>query len=46
VIYIRGNHDDNIREFFGTKIGNIEFVDEYIINNEEWEIVDTQLHME
>jgi len=36
VIYIRGNHDDNIREFFGTKIGNIEFVDEYIIDNKEW----------
>jgi len=36
VIYIRGNHDDSIREFFGTKIGNIEFVDEYIIDNQEW----------
>jgi len=36
VIYIRGNHDDDIRELFGIKIGNIEFVDEYIINNQEW----------
>jgi UDP-2,3-diacylglucosamine pyrophosphatase LpxH len=36
VVYIRGNHDDDIREFFGVKIKNIEFVDEYIINNQEW----------
>ena len=35
VIYIRGNHDNDIREFFGTKIGNIEFLDEYTINNKE-----------
>jgi UDP-2,3-diacylglucosamine pyrophosphatase LpxH len=36
VVYVRGNHDDDIREFFDIKIGNIEFVDEYIIETEEW----------
>jgi UDP-2,3-diacylglucosamine pyrophosphatase LpxH len=36
VIYIRGNHDDDIREFFGMEIGNIQFVDEYVIETEEW----------
>ncbi len=36
VIYVRGNHDDDIREFFGMKIGNIEFVDEYVIETKEW----------
>ncbi len=36
VIYIRGNHDDDIREFFGMEIGNIQFTDEYIIENKEW----------
>jgi UDP-2,3-diacylglucosamine pyrophosphatase LpxH len=36
VIYIRGNHDDDIRELFGMNIGNIQFVDEYIIETKEW----------
>ena len=36
VIYIRGNHDDDIREFFGMEIGNIKFVDEYVIETKEW----------
>jgi UDP-2,3-diacylglucosamine pyrophosphatase LpxH len=36
VVYIRGNHDDDIREFFGMEIGNIKFVDEYIIETQEW----------
>jgi UDP-2,3-diacylglucosamine pyrophosphatase LpxH len=35
-IYVRGNHDDDLREFFGMKIGNIEFVDEYVIETKEW----------
>ena len=36
VIYLRGNHDDDIREFFGMEIGNIQFADEYIIDVKEW----------
>lgn len=36
VIYIRGNHDDGIREFFGMTIGNIQFVDEYVVETKEW----------
>jgi UDP-2,3-diacylglucosamine pyrophosphatase LpxH len=36
VVYIRGNHDDDIREFFGMEIGNIKFVDEYVIETQEW----------
>jgi len=36
VVYIRGNHDDDIREFFGMEIGNVQFTDEYIIDTKEW----------
>lgn len=36
VIYVRGNHDDGIREFFGMTIGNIQFVDEYVVETKEW----------
>jgi UDP-2,3-diacylglucosamine pyrophosphatase LpxH len=32
IIYIRGNHDDDVKELFGNKIMNIKFMDEYILN--------------
>ena len=33
VIYVTGNHDDFLREYTPTKLGNIEIVDEYIWND-------------
>jgi UDP-2,3-diacylglucosamine pyrophosphatase LpxH len=36
IVYIRGNHDDDVRELFGVEIGKIKFVDEYIIDVQEW----------
>lgn len=41
IIYIRGNHDDDIRSMFGIEIGNISFVDEYVIEMKEWVEHDT-----
>jgi UDP-2,3-diacylglucosamine pyrophosphatase LpxH len=32
IIYVRGNHDDDIKELYGFIIGNIKIVDEYILN--------------
>lgn len=32
VIYIRGNHDDDISEFFDKNIMGVKFVDEFILN--------------
>jgi UDP-2,3-diacylglucosamine pyrophosphatase LpxH len=32
VIYIRGNHDDQVREFFDLNILNIKFLENYILN--------------
>jgi UDP-2,3-diacylglucosamine pyrophosphatase LpxH len=32
IIYIRGNHDDEIKNLFNLKISNIEFADEFYIN--------------
>ena len=37
IIYIRGNHDDDIKKLFNIKIGNIEFVDEFYIYVEDGE---------
>jgi UDP-2,3-diacylglucosamine pyrophosphatase LpxH len=37
VVYIRGNHDDDIKKLFNTKIGNIEFVDEFYVYVEDGE---------
>ena len=34
IIYIRGNHDDEIKNLFNLKISNIEFADEFYINTE------------
>lgn len=31
IIYVRGNHDDDIKELYNFKIGNIKIVDELII---------------
>jgi UDP-2,3-diacylglucosamine pyrophosphatase LpxH len=36
VVYIRGNHDDDVRNLFGMELGNIIFVDEYILETQEW----------
>jgi UDP-2,3-diacylglucosamine pyrophosphatase LpxH len=30
VIYIRGNHDDEVKDLYGSMLGNIKFMDEYI----------------
>jgi UDP-2,3-diacylglucosamine pyrophosphatase LpxH len=35
VIYIRGNHDDEIKHFYDTKIGNIEFKNEHTITADD-----------
>lgn len=35
VIYIRGNHDDDIKHFYEAKIGNIEFKNEYTITADD-----------
>jgi UDP-2,3-diacylglucosamine pyrophosphatase LpxH len=32
VIYIRGNHDDDIKELYGSHVMNIKFADEYILH--------------
>lgn len=37
IIYIRGNHDDDIREMFNMPISNIEFMDEYIYSYDHYE---------
>ena len=34
IIYIRGNHDDEIKNLFNLKISNIEFADEFYIETE------------
>lgn len=34
IIYIRGNHDDEIKNLFNLKISNIEFADEFYIKTE------------
>ena len=34
IIYIRGNHDDEIKNLFNLKLSNIEFADEYYIETE------------
>jgi UDP-2,3-diacylglucosamine pyrophosphatase LpxH len=36
IIYIRGNHDDDVRALFGKNVGNIYFMDEYIIEQKIW----------
>jgi UDP-2,3-diacylglucosamine pyrophosphatase LpxH len=35
VIYIRGNHDDDIKHFYDAKIGNIEFKNEHTITTDD-----------
>jgi len=37
VVYVRGNHDDVIKNFFNVKISGVEFVDEYEIYIEDGE---------
>ena len=37
VVYVRGNHDDVIKNFFSVKISGVEFVDEYEIYIEDGE---------
>lgn len=36
VIYLRGNHDNDIEELYGFEFGNIKFMDEYIYHYMEW----------
>jgi predicted phosphodiesterase len=35
IIYIRGNHDNDVKELFSSGVGNIKFMDEYIYNVED-----------
>jgi len=35
VIYIRGNHDDDVKHFYEAKIGNIEIKNEHTINDDD-----------
>ena len=35
VIYIRGNHDDDVKHFYEAKIGNIEINNEHTITNDD-----------
>jgi UDP-2,3-diacylglucosamine pyrophosphatase LpxH len=35
IIYIRGNHDSDLEDVFGYKLGNIKFMDEYIYNHDD-----------
>lgn len=37
IIYIRGNHDDDIKEMYGMPISKIKFVDEYIYQYDHYE---------
>ena len=36
VIYIRGNHDNDLEDIFGFELGNIKFVEDYTYNQEVW----------
>lgn len=36
VVYIRGNHDNDLEELFDFKLGNIKFVNEYVYNHKVW----------
>lgn len=36
VIYIRGNHDNDLEDLYEFELGRIKFMDEYIYNYTEW----------
>lgn len=36
VIYLRGNHDDDLQEIYGFELGNIKFKDEHIYYQKVW----------
>jgi UDP-2,3-diacylglucosamine pyrophosphatase LpxH len=36
VIYVRGNHDNDLEELFGFELGNIKFVEDYIYSQKVW----------
>lgn len=36
VVYIRGNHDNDLEELFDFELGNIKFVDEYVYYHKVW----------
>lgn len=36
VIYLRGNHDNDLEELFGFELGNIVFSEDYIYNQKVW----------
>jgi len=37
VVYIRGNHDNDLQELFGFKLGNINFVEDYMYTQKVWD---------
>jgi UDP-2,3-diacylglucosamine pyrophosphatase LpxH len=36
VIWVRGNHDDFLKDFVGSCFGRIEIVEDYVLNVERW----------
>jgi len=36
IIWIRGNHDEFLTEFIGSHFGNIEIIEDYVIETIEW----------
>ena len=36
IIWIRGNHDEFIQDFIGTRLGAIEIREDYILNTQRW----------
>ena len=35
IIYIRGNHDNDVKDLYNSILGNIKFMDEYIYNHDD-----------
>jgi len=44
IIWIRGNHDDFLTEFIGTKFANIEIREDYVLNVTKWFIDDVYVN--
>ena len=36
VVYVRGNHDNDLEELFGFELGNISFVEDYFYHQKIW----------
>jgi UDP-2,3-diacylglucosamine pyrophosphatase LpxH len=43
VVWIRGNHDDFLKDFIGSKLGNIEICEDYRLENFVWDSYDTMI---